>query len=118
VLAEDDRAIQALAAAILREHGYTVLTADNGEHALDVAEQHGGSIDVLLTDVVMPRLNGAQLSARLGIRRPAARVLYMTGYAGMPRLPDGRIVQKPFTTDVLLRAMRETIDQEEDVVSV
>jgi signal transduction histidine kinase len=99
LLAEDDRAIQALAAAILREHGYTVLTADNGEHALEVAEQHDGPIDVLLTDVVMPRLNGAQLSARLGTGRPAARVLYMTGYAGMPGLPDGRILQKPFTTD-------------------
>ena len=118
LLAEDDRAVQALSAAILREHGYTVLTADDGEHALEVAAQHDGPIDVLLTDVVMPRLNGAQLSARLGTHRPATRVLYMTGYSGMPGLPDGRILQKPFTTDVILRAMRETIDQVEDIVSI
>jgi signal transduction histidine kinase len=116
LLAEDDRAVQALTSAILREHGYTVLTANDGEDALDVAARHEAPIDVLLTDVVMPRLSGVQLAARLGTVRPHTPVLYMTGYAEMPGIPETRILQKPFTADVLLRALRETIEPPEPAV--
>jgi signal transduction histidine kinase/CheY-like chemotaxis protein len=110
LLAEDDRAVQSLVAAILRDHGYTVLTAEDGEDALAVAAHHAAPIDLLFTDVVMPRMSGPQLWSRLGSLRPGTRVLFTTGYPGMPGLPDAPILQKPFTADVLLRAVREAVE--------
>src|SRR5207249_8976121 len=101
LVAEDDPAVRALASDMLREHGYTVLTAGNGEEALEVAERYRGPIHLLLTDVMMPRMNGLQLTGPFAAVRAHARVLYMTGYAEMPPVPDGALVRSEEHTSEL-----------------
>ena len=113
LVAEDDPAVRALASDMLREHGYTVLTAGDGEDALHVAERYPEPIHLLLTDVMMPRMNGLQLAGSFAAARPQARVLYMTGYAEMPPVPDGALVQKPFTVFALMDAVRRTLERSE-----
>jgi signal transduction histidine kinase len=110
LVAEDDPAVRALATDMLREHGYTVLAAADGEEALLVAECHAEPIHLLLTDVMMPRMNGIELARAFGSIRPHARVLYMTGYAEMPAAADGIIVQKPFSVFVLMDAVRRALE--------
>ena len=110
LVAEDDPAVRALATDMLREHGYTVLAAADGEEALLVAECHAAPIHLLLTDVMMPRMNGLELARAFGSIRPHARVLYMTGYAEMPAAADGIIVQKPFSVFVLMDAVRGALE--------
>jgi CheY-like chemotaxis protein len=113
VLAEDDDAVRELATQFLLEHGYTVLAAADGMQALEMTRAHQGPIHLLLTDVVMPILNGWELARQFRELRPQARVLYMTGYAEMPVTPDGPVLQKPFTAFALLQAVREVLDQGE-----
>jgi two-component system, cell cycle sensor histidine kinase and response regulator CckA len=110
LVTEDDPAVRALATDMLREHGYTVLAAADGEEALLVAERHAAPIHLLLTDVMMPRMNGIELARAFGSIRPHARVLYMTGYAEMPAAADGIIVQKPFSVFVLMDAVRRALE--------
>ena len=113
LVAEDDPAVRMLASDMLREHGYTVLTAADGDEALQLAERHGARIHLLLTDVMMPRMNGLQLAGSFTAIRPEARVLYMTGYAEMPPVSDAAIVQKPFTMFALMEAVRRTLERSE-----
>ena len=110
MVVEDDDAVRELATDFLLEHGYTVLTAADGEEALDVAERHRGPIHVLLTDVVMPRLSGWQLAPQFVGLHPESRVLYMSGYAEVPALPGVRVLPKPFNAFSLLQAVRELVD--------
>ena len=109
LVAEDDPAVRVLAADMLREHGYTVLTSD-GHEALRVAERHERHVDLLLTDVMMPHTNGVELASAFASARPDARVLYMTGYAEVPLVSDAVIVHKPFSMVVLLDAVRRALD--------
>jgi DNA-binding NtrC family response regulator len=95
---------------MLTEHGYTVLTASDGEDALRVAERHAGPIHLLLTDVMMPRMNGLELARAFGAVRRNARVIYMTGYAEIPPVADAVFVHKPFTVFVLMDAVRRTLE--------
>src|SRR5205809_7545407 len=81
--------------------------------ALEVAERYRGPIHLLLTDVMMPRMNGLQLTGPFAAVRAHARVLYMTGYAEMPPVPDGALVQKPFTVFTLMDAVRRTLERPE-----
>ena len=113
LVAEDDPAVRMLASDMLREHGYTVLTAADADEALHVAERHGARIHLLLTDVMMPGMSGFQLAGAFTAVRPEARVLYMTGYAEMPPVPDAAIVQKPFTVFALMEAVRRTLERSE-----
>src|SRR5262249_44974380 len=106
LVAEDDPAVRALASDMLREHGYAVLTAADGDDALRVAERYTGPIHLLLTDVMMPRKSGIELARAFLTVRPDARVLYMTGYAEMPDIADALFVHKPFTVFVLMEAVR------------
>jgi PAS domain S-box-containing protein len=119
LLVEDDDAVRRLAERMLRSAGYRVLAAGDGGDALLIAEQHDGPIDLLLTDVVMPRLNGPRLAERLRRIRPAARLVFMSGYAAPDgdapgSAPDeplpGPLVPKPIDRPTLLRAIRETLD--------
>jgi signal transduction histidine kinase len=116
LLVEDEEAVRALARDILEAQGYAVLEAGHGVEALSVCETHPGPIQLVLTDVVMPKMGGRELAERLTAPRPEARVLYMSGYtehAIGPRGPlDARapFIQKPFTSDVLARKVREVLD--------
>lgn len=115
LLAEDDAVVRGLAARTLRALGYTVLEAALGEEALRTAGEHDGPIHLLLTDVVMPRGDGATLAAQVAALRPGIRTLFTSGYAaeGLARyaLPeDAAFIQKPFTSASLARQVRAVLD--------
>jgi signal transduction histidine kinase len=115
LVVEDEERVRVLARTILRKYGYEVLEAGSGGDALIVSEQHQARIDLLLTDVVMPRISGPQLAARLLATRPDIKVLYMSGYfAGSTLQPDGHgtaaaFLQKPITPETLVRQVREAL---------
>ena len=116
LVVEDDEQLRRLTHRALAGQGYTVLEADRGSTALDIARRHTGQIDLLLTDVVMPDTNGRKLAEAIQAARPGMRVLYMSGY------PDGAIAShgmlepgvaylaKPFTTDAITRKVREVLE--------
>jgi len=116
LLVEDEEALRDLAREVLEGHGYRVLTGRHGGEALLVAEQHGGPLDLVVTDMVMPQVSGVELARRLRRTQPGVRVLYMSGYADAALAvqealaPDARFVQKPFPPDTLLRVVREALD--------
>jgi CheY-like chemotaxis protein len=116
LVAEDEDGIRDTLARTLSAAGYTVLTAVDGGTALTAAERHPGSIDLLLTDVVMPGMLGDELAERLLERRPAIKVLFMSGYAGdlMNRfgvLQTGvTVLPKPFSSTELLAAIRASVE--------
>jgi signal transduction histidine kinase/ActR/RegA family two-component response regulator len=117
LLVEDEDQIRHLAKEILQRHGYRVIECRNGGEALLTCEQYTGTIDLLLTDVVMPQMNGKQLADRLASLRPDLKRLFMSGYA------DGALVgalaagsaflQKPLTPTTLLRSVRQVLDASE-----
>ncbi len=116
LLAEDEEGIRALVRKILQKQGYQVLEAASGEEALSIAANHPETIDILLTDVVMPGINGGELASRLQSARPELKVLFMSGYTGddlatFGPLPDGaEFLQKPFSLAVLLERIRAMLD--------
>ena len=106
LLVEDEGQIRQLARDVLESAGYKVLDAEDGVRALEVASAHTGRIDLLLTDVVMPRMGGVDLAAELQRLRPGIVTLFMSGYTFRElEVPDGgdvHFLQKPFTPTVLL----------------
>ncbi len=115
LLVEDDDRVRALVSNMLRKNGYTVLLASAGDQALEIAARHRGRIHLLLTDVVMPGLNGRILSERLMVTRPDTRVLYRSGYSDDAILRHGvrkaaaHFIQKPFSIDALAHKVKETL---------
>jgi CheY-like chemotaxis protein len=115
LLVEDDERVRALVGTMLRRCGYAVLDADGGERALEITRAHRGSIDLLLTDVVMPAMNGRVLAERLQALSPATRVLFMSGYsdatlrAGM-LTAEVALLQKPFSSAALGAKVREVLE--------
>src|SRR5207249_3027696 len=81
LVAEDEEGVRDLVQRVLRGEGYDVLTARDGAEALALCGRHGGTIDLLVTDLIMPSLGGTELVARLAPRRPGMRVLYLSGYS-------------------------------------
>jgi len=116
LLVEDAEPLRKLAHMFLKDNGYKVLTAADGEEALQVAKQHAAPIQMLLTDVVMPGINGRVLAERLGPWQPGMKVLYMSGYtdsfiAGHGVLESGiHLLHKPFTEETLARKVREVLE--------
>jgi CheY-like chemotaxis protein len=116
LVVEDERSVRELAARVLRGLGYTVLEAVNGAQALAVAAQHGGQIDLLFTDVVMPQMGGKDLAERFRAVRPATAVLFTSGYTADSVLRDGimehaiAFLPKPFSPPALARKVREVLD--------
>lgn len=116
LVVEDAEAVREFAARVLQELWYTVLTATSGAEALQVAEGYDGLIHLLLTDVVMPGMNGQALRERLAERRPGLKVLYMSGYTENAIVLQGVLkrgtpyIQKPFTPSDLARRVRQVLD--------
>ena len=90
LLVEDEEAVRDLAREILMDHSYTVLEARHPGEALLVAERRSAGIDLLLTDIVMPEMNGRELAERLTTLQPCLKVVYMTGYTGRRHRPARR----------------------------
>jgi CheY-like chemotaxis protein len=115
LLVEDDAQVRTAVAITLRRSGYTVLESENAGEAMLVCEQMT-TIDLLLTDVVLPRMTGRELATRLSPSRPAMKVLYMSGHLPESLLDDptvaGSIVEKPVSAATLLGKVREVIDRE------
>ena len=115
LVAEDEPGIRALVRKILRRQGYQVLEAADGEEALRVMREHGGSIDLLITDVMMPGLGGRGLAGHLREQRPDTKLLFISGYTGetplhVADLPEGAaFLQKPFTLGSLLDRVKELL---------
>jgi PAS domain S-box-containing protein len=119
LLVEDEDTILSLAERYLRRKGYKVLVARDPEEALEAARTHEGEIDLLLSDVVMPGMNGKQLETQLRERQPDFRTLFMSGYtanviARRGVLEEGvQFIQKPFTMSTLAHRVREVLDLRE-----
>jgi PAS domain S-box-containing protein len=100
LVVDDEEEVRRLLVDVLRLGAYEVLEACNGEHALEVAARHGGSLDLLVTDTVMPKLTGPDLADRLRAREPDLKVLFMSGYAESDRVralaKNERFIAKPF----------------------
>jgi len=115
LVVEDEGGIRSLMRRILQREGYQVLEAGDGEEALSVAGAHPETIHLLLTDVVMPRMNGRELAERLYPKRPGIKVLYVSGYTSdavvrAATYPTGAgFLQKPFTLDALLGKVRQIL---------
>jgi two-component system cell cycle sensor histidine kinase/response regulator CckA len=116
LLVEDQEDVREIVREMLALAGFTVLVAAGADEAERICRDHPGPINLLLTDVVMPRVSGVELVARLRPLRAAMRVLYMSGYADDTILrhgafeSDARLLPKPFTPGSLIRAVREVLD--------
>jgi CheY-like chemotaxis protein len=116
LLVEDDEVLRAAIARILSTHGYRILTARDGVEALELATRHTEPLDLVVTDVVMPGLNGIELLRKVEIVHPEARRLLMSGYTEHAVLEDvtvragARFLQKPFTPEALCRKVRSLLD--------
>jgi PAS domain S-box-containing protein len=114
---EDDAAVRFMGARILAGHGYRVLEASGGNAALQLAAEHSGPVDILVTDVVMPHMSGIELARRMLEQRPDLRVLYTSGYTESSIVHEGVVeprisfLQKPYVLDTLLAKVREILDQ-------
>jgi two-component system, cell cycle sensor histidine kinase and response regulator CckA len=113
LLVEDEAPLRVLAAESLKRLGYTVLQAGNGLEALAVADQHSGKIDIVVSDVVMPRMGGPELVEKLRQKREGFAVIFMSGYTDAAALEKARIgseatlLNKPFSTDLLAQRISE-----------
>src|SRR5258708_9116851 len=103
LVADDEPLVRNLAGAVLSDAGYRVLNAADGEQALEVSRQYDGSIDFLLTDITMPKMDGIELSLRIVQERPGIKVLMMSGVVSTELDPDqgGRFLRKPFLPTTL-----------------
>ena len=117
LVVEDAQPLRALTKEFLMASGYTVLEAPNGEEAIEVARSYYGSIDLLLTDVVMPRMGGKPLVEQMAQIRPHTRVLYMSGYPNNGIVQAGVVdhgvplLEKPFTREILSKRVRQVLDE-------
>ena len=117
LIVEDEDRLRELIREILEMEGYTVFAASNGHEALSICEQQEGTIDLLITDVVMPEMSGRELAESLEHKRSEVKVLFMSGYTDDAVVRHGVLkassffLQKPFTPDALARKVREMLNR-------
>ncbi len=118
LVAEDEDVLRRFVCRILRDLGYTVLEADNGLTAVEVAARCASPIDLLVTDVVMPKMSGPELARRLAAERPPFKVIYMSGFTETAIAEHGivpgdvTLIQKPFSHEQLATLVRQKLDEE------
>jgi two-component system, cell cycle sensor histidine kinase and response regulator CckA len=124
LVAEDEELLRKGLVRTLEKHGYRVLQAGNGVEAIQKALDYPGPIDLLLTDVMMPRMNGKELADEIKKARPEIKVIFISGYPHEVLSQQGalnygiRLIQKPFESDFLLRQVREAIDEKRMAVKL
>ena len=115
LLAEDEKGVRELAREYLETSGYTVLVAEDGRAAIELARMHSGQIHLLMTDVVMPGIGGPETAERIRALRPEIKILYMSGYTDQAIMHQGVLqegailLQKPFTLAALASKLREML---------
>ena len=118
LLVEDEELVRMMLVEVLKAAGYSVLDAQHGEDALALAESLEQRIDLLVTDVTMPGFSGLELARRLGAKRPALRVLFISGYSDQEASQWGKLnqpyqfLQKPFHPDAFLTKVRRILDRQ------
>jgi CheY-like chemotaxis protein len=114
LLVDDEDGVRKLVTAVLQNHGYSVIEAAGGPAALTAFEKNAHKVDLVLTDVVMPQMNGFELGERLARANPELKILFMSGYRDNPigaaEGPNRAFLHKPFTPDTLLDKIREVLD--------
>lgn len=116
LLVEDDLMVREMAADLLKSEGYSVLVADSPSKAEEIEQSYSGTIDLLLTDVVMPEMNGVELYKILQYKRPAMPVLYISGYTSDADVSNGTLgenvnfIKKPFTVDLFIDKVRQIVE--------
>ena len=117
LVVEDEADVRELTCEFLRVSGYSVLQAQNGVEALDVCSRHAGQIQLVLSDMVMPKMGGAELAAKIRTAHPDTKVVLMSGYSDYSNGPRGQIspqtliLQKPFSRPSLVEKIREALDR-------
>jgi len=123
LLVEDDAGVRESTRDFLLQRGYTVMEAVNGEEALRVSREYCGPIDLMITDVVMPKMSGPSLAEHLLAERPRMKVLFVSGYAENTVLRHGkidvtaRLLQKPFGLNTLARKIRQVLGESQPIAS-
>jgi CheY-like chemotaxis protein len=115
LVVEDETVVRQLVCDVLRQQGYTILTAQNGQEALELSTGYAHPIHLLLTDVIMPKMSGKELAEQLTQTRPQLKVIFMSGYTddvishhGILN-PDINFLQKPFSLIDMARKVREVL---------
>ena len=117
LVVEDQAGVRKLVSAVLASHGYKVLAAADGETAMAMVERHAGQIHLVLTDVVMPGMNGPDLVEELRRERPEMRAMFMSGYGEdviaqrISLIPGAEHIAKPFTAESLVTRLRQSLDR-------
>jgi len=116
LVVEDEEAVRMLVCRVLESNGYRVLEARHGAEALVICDEHKEPIHMLMTDVIMPEMNGRELAERVSAQRPEMKILYISGYTDNAILrhgvlePGTNFLQKPFTPNTLVRKVRAVLD--------
>ena len=122
LLVEDQQALRELLKEVLNSAGFRVLEAEDGKHAVEIAAGYGGTIDLMLTDWVMPRMDGGDAAGRVRQKRPGIKVVYMSGYSeevvknGLPS-PHELFLEKPVRPDVLISSIRTVLNNQTTISS-
>jgi two-component system cell cycle sensor histidine kinase/response regulator CckA len=112
LLVEDEPAVRQLFATALTRAGYKVFEARNGEEAVKVFDQHGDSVDLLLTDMRMPFMGGAELAKQLTDRKTGLKLICISGYPGsLATVAATDFLAKPFSRDEMLKKVRDVLDR-------
>jgi two-component system, cell cycle sensor histidine kinase and response regulator CckA len=119
LLVEDESMVREVTGQVLAHAGYSVLESCNAKEALQIASRHQGRIDVLLTDIVMPEMNGAELANHMRNQRPDLVTIFMSGYAEHDVLKRAKLnsavhIQKPFTVNALLARVSDALSAKGD----
>ena len=124
LVVEDEKSLRVICRHHLEALGYKVLVAETAEKALELSEQHPGDIHLLLTDVVLPEMNGRQLAERICAAKPGVKVMFMSGYTADVIAQRGVLeqntvfIEKPFTRNDLGRKIRETLETSKVAISI